>query len=294
MIENQKIKSTLNVDLTEYCAEGARWSVQYVTVSKNVKLRVFSFIPKEANNLPTILFVAGWISLMRGWQQVLREMTKDFNVIYVETREKISSKIANTNDFSVEAIAKDLVKIVKIFHLETDKYIPFGSSLGGTAILESYRELDPKPLCFALLSPNAEYRIPWWGRLIVKFFWIRLYPAFKQFIKWYLKNFRLDIKSDQAQYDKYCEALDTADPHKLKPGALALAKYKIWDTLPDINLPVLIIGASKDLLHEPENLMNMHKMLPQSTWLDMQTNSAAHGSAMVVELRKYLNSLKLK
>ena len=69
--------------------------------------------------------------------------------------------------FSVEAISEDIIKLVEIYKLEKDKYIIFGSSLGGTSILESYQGLQPKPLCFALLGPNAEYRTPWWGKIII-------------------------------------------------------------------------------------------------------------------------------
>jgi pimeloyl-ACP methyl ester carboxylesterase len=228
---------------------------------------------------------------MKGWKIVLKEMTNDFNIIYAETREKITSNVKNTKDFSVEVIAEDLVRLVEIFKLQENGYIMFGSSLGGTAILESYRLLNKKPLCFVLLGPNAVYRVPWWGVILVKIFWVRLYPGFKQFVKWYLRKFRLDIEHDQAQYDKYANALDAADPRKLKPGVLVLAKYKVWDILEDIKLPVLIVGATKDLLHEPENLVKMDKMLPNSTWLDMETNTRAHGPELVDEIRRYLKVL---
>lgn len=279
-------------NLIDYCAPGTQWTEKMVSVSDNVSLRVIEFHPIKKTTQPTALFIPGWISLMKGWKIVLKEMTKDFHVIYVETREKMSSNVTGTKDFSVKAIAQDIVTIVDKFELENDKYIIFGSSLGGTSILESCKDLKKLPLCFALLGPNAEYRVPWWGKIIIPLFWIRLYPGFKQFIKWYLKNFRLDIESDHAQYEKYCNALDAADPKKLKPGALALSKYKVWDILEKIDIPVLMIGASKDLLHEPENLIKMDKMLPNSTFIDMETNAYAHGPELVVEIRKYIASLK--
>ncbi len=278
--------------LFDYCAPGTKFTEEMVDISENVSLRAVKFTPPEKSQFPTVLFIPGWISLMKGWQQVLKEMTKDFNIIYVETREKITSRVKNTKDFSVEAIADDLVKLVEIFNLKEKEYLMFGSSLGGTAILESYKNLTNKPLCFALLGPNAVYRMPQWGKILVRVFWVRLYPGFKHFVKWYLKNFRLDIEHDYKQYEKYANALDTADPKKLKPGALALAQYEVWDILKDIDLPVLIVGATKDLLHEPENLIKMDKMLPNSTWLDMETNTLAHGPELVVEIRKYLTNLK--
>lgn len=292
MVNKMKKNDIPKDNLAEYCASGTKYSEEMVNVSDNVALRVIEFTPAKKTNNPTVLFIPGWISLMKGWQIVLKEMTKDFNIIYAETREKITSKVSNTKDFSVEAIADDIIKLIEIFKLKENEFIIFGSSLGGTAILETFQNLKVRPLCFALLGPNAEYRMPVWGRFIIRIFWVRLYPGFKQFVKWYLRHFRLDIEHDLAQYEKYANALDAADPRKLKPGALALAKYKVWDILGDIDLPVLIIGATKDLLHEPENLIKMDKMLPNSTWLDMETNTFAHGAEMVVELRKYIASLK--
>ena len=284
--------SNISTDnIADYCIPGTKFKEKMISVSDNVSLRVITFSPAKVTNQPTVLFIPGWISLMKGWKIVLKEMTKDFNIIYAETREKITSKVIGKAEFSVEAIAEDIIKLVDIFKLEKDKYIIFGSSLGGTSILETYQELQPKPLCFALLGPNAEYRVPWLGMIIINLFWTRSYIVLKPFIKWYLRNFRLDIESDKAQYDKYCNALDAADPKKLKPAAKALASYKVWGILKDIDLPVLIIGASKDLLHEPQNLIQMDKMLPQCVFLDMETNTYAHGPEMVEELRKYIASL---
>jgi pimeloyl-ACP methyl ester carboxylesterase len=285
--------SNISTDnLADYCAPGTKFTEQMVSVSDNVMLRVITFSPVKPTNQPTVLFIPGWISLMKGWKIVLKEMTKDFNIIYAETREKISSQVNGKVEFSVEAISEDIIKLVEIYKLEKEKYIIFGSSLGGTSILESYQELQPKPLCFALLGPNAEYRTPWWGKIIIRIIFPKLYNALRPFIKWYLRKFRLDVESDQAQYDKYCNALDAADPKKLKPAAKALSKYKVWEILKDIDLPVLIIGATKDLLHEPQNLIQMDKMLPNSVFLDMETNTYAHGPEMVEELRKYIASLK--
>ena len=42
------------------------------------------------------------------------------------------------------------------------------------------------------------------------------------FVKWYLGKFRLDLENDMAQYEKYCNALDAADPRKLKPAVTML------------------------------------------------------------------------
>jgi pimeloyl-ACP methyl ester carboxylesterase len=282
----------ITYNLNDYCVPGTKFTEKMVDVSENVSLRVVEFFPAKKTNRPTVLFIPGWISLMTSWKIVLKEMTKDFHIIYAETREKITSEVKGKQEFSVEAISDDIVKLAEIYELKKDRYFIFGSSLGGTAILETYSKLKNIPLCFALLGPNAEYRTPWWGKILIRIVWPGLVNRLKGFVKWYLGRFRLDLENDRAQYEKYCNALDAADPRKLKPAARSLSKYKVWDILKNIKLPVLIIGASKDLLHEPQNLIQMDKMLPNSTFLDMETNTFAHGSEMVVELRKYLDTLK--
>ena len=87
--------SNLSIDnLADYCALGTKFTEQMISVSDNVSLRVITFSPAKSTNLPTVLFIPGWISLMKGWKIVLKEMTKDFKIIYAETREKRTSQVS--------------------------------------------------------------------------------------------------------------------------------------------------------------------------------------------------------
>jgi homoserine acetyltransferase len=80
---------------------------------------------------------------------------------------------------------------------------------------------------------------------------------------------------------------DAADPAKLKPAVLALAQYAVWPVLRDIPYPALIIGASKDKLHEPDNLKKIVEMLPDAVYVDMETNKRTHSREMVEHIRTY-------
>ncbi|MCJ7812259.1 hypothetical protein MUP95_02930, partial [bacterium] len=153
------------------------------------------------------------------------------------------------------------------------------------------RFLTVKPLCLVLIGPNACFRVPKMGMVVIRIFQPPFYVILKPFIKWYLKTFRLDIENDYAQYEKYCHALDAADPWKLKKAALAFSRYTVWDILKTIEYPILIIGASKDILHEPVNLHKMVKMMRNATYLDMETNERTHSEEMVKKMRKYIDAL---
>ncbi|MDZ7333659.1 MAG: alpha/beta hydrolase [candidate division KSB1 bacterium] len=278
-------------DLSQYCAPGASYQLQWVPVTDNVTLRVVSFAPAKDQGHPPILLVAGWITLISAWKPVLQEMTKDFTVYYIETREKISSRVRGKVEYGVEDIARDIVQLVRHFDFQPNRYILFGSSLGGSAILECCHLLDRDPLCLVLVGPNALFRVPRFGKVIIYFFPPRLYLLIKPVVKWYLKTFRLDVKSDYEQYQKYCSNIDSADPWKLKKAVMKLWHWQAWPLLADIHYPVLIFGASKDSLHEPENLKRMVSMLPTATYIDMETNKATHSKEMVHRMREYLQTI---
>ncbi len=277
-------------DLKLYCAAGTKIKEEMIPVAENVSLRVISFTPAENHSNPPVVFVAGWITLISAWKEVLREMTKDFNVYYIETREKISSQVKGKVSYGVEAIGRDIVTLISHFGLKDKRYILFGSSLGASSILECCRFLDRNPLCLVLIGPNAVFRVPRFAKVIIYFFPPPLYLLIKPIVKWYLKTFRLDIKSDYEQYEKYCGNIDAADPWKLKKAVMKLWNWEGWDLLPGIDYPTLIAGASKDSLHEPENLKKMVAMMKKATYIDLETNKGTHSKKMVEEMRKYISA----
>ena len=281
----------LNIDLNKYCAEGTNIKEEMVDVSGNVSLKLITFNPQQPSNNPIIVFIPGWISTIDGWKDVLVEITKDFTIYYLETREKSSSQIKGKVEFSVEVIGKDIAALIRVLGLKENNYILFGSSLGATSILDCCDDLPVTPKCLVLIGPNAEFRMPSSNVPFIKIFYTPLYNFFKPYIKWYLRNFRLDLKHDYEQYEKYSRVLDLADPLKLKKAAMAVRNYSVWHVLDKINCPSLIFGAAKDKLHEPENLKRIASMLKNSTFVEMNTNKDTHSKNVVIELRKYLSGL---
>jgi len=287
------IKSEIDVfDLAEFCAPRAKAYEEMVPVTDQVSLKVITFTPPKGKNQPPVLFVAGLISQIAGWKKVLRDMTRDFTVYYVETREKASSVVKGKVNYTIEKIGCDLVSLISLLGLTSKKYILLGSSLGATAILDSCRFIKKDPLCLVLIGPNAIFRFPKWSYPIILFFPPRLYLLVKPLIRWYLRTFEVDLESDYAQYEKYSGILDVADPWKLKKIAFPLARYNVWDRLDDVHYPTLIIGASKDIMHIPENITKMVKRIKNTVYIDMETNSLTHSAGMVQEVRKYVNDLK--
>jgi homoserine acetyltransferase len=117
-----------------------------------------------------------------------------------------------------------------------------------------------------------------------------LYTVVKPVIKWYLRNFRLDKQKEPEQVKKYENTLDAADPYKLKPNALAIRNYAIWDKLPHIKTPIVIIGAKSDTLHGTEYLEKMLELLPRAGYRELASNKETHsgtcGDLIVNFIRK--------
>lgn len=280
-----------NEDLTALCSPDAHVEERMMSVSDDVALRVVTFTPGIDIGNPTVLLVAGWITQISAWEQVLKEMTKDFCVVYVETREKISSCVRAGVGYSVEEIGKDLVALVDLLDLAPRSYVMFGSSLGATAIVDCFSLLSRKPLGILLVSPNTEFRVPRVWMVVVSLFYPPLYTLIKPVVKWYLKTFRLDVRTDREQYEKYSRALDAADPWKLKKGVLAVSSYRIWNRLTYLQVPTLLIGASKDTLHEPENFRRMASVISTATTIDLETNKETHSKRVVEEMRAFLRRI---
>jgi pimeloyl-ACP methyl ester carboxylesterase len=218
-------------------------------------------------------------------------MTRDFRVIYVETREKTSSSVRGRVEYGVEDIGKDLVAVVEQLDLAPKSYVMFGSSLGATAIVDCFSLLSREPLGVILVSPNTEFRVPRIWMVAVTLFYPPLYALIKPVAKWYLKSFRLDVETDREQYEKYSRALDAADPWKLKKGVLAVSSYQIWNRLPYLQVPTLLVGASKDTLHEPENFRKMASVISSAVTIDLKTNKETHSKQVVEEMRAFLRTI---
>jgi pimeloyl-ACP methyl ester carboxylesterase len=278
-------------DLHEFCAPGTTYKENLIRTSDNVTLKVFTFNGPENNRGLDVFFVAGWVSLIEGWKEVLQEMTKNHRVYYIETREKISSVVHGNCEYDVASIGSDIVELVAKLGLLPGQYILFGSSLGATVLLDCYHHLNAKPLSMILIGPNAVFRVPLTWKMIVKSFYPPLYKIIKPSVKWYLRTFRLNLEADYAQYEKYSRALDSGDPWKLKKAVLALSRYEVWDVLAQIDCPTLVFGASHDKLHEPENLKRIVELLPNATYIDMETNKNTHSKEMVEHMNKYIGSL---
>lgn len=284
----------MQFELKDFCAEGCAIQRKLLPVSPESTLQVITFTPPQTTELPPILFIPGWISLMTSWQSVLQTMTRNFTVHYLETREKTSAYLTGNPRFDVDSFGQDIANTIDQLSLPAKEYLIFASSLGATAVIDGFFKIHQPPLAAILIGPNAVFRIPPFWLNVVRLFPPRLYLGIKPVIKWYLHNFRLNPDKDALQYAKYCHNLDHADPWRLKKAALSFARYQIWDKLATVTCPTLIVGASHDALHDNSNLRKMAQLMPCARYIDLETNSRSHSPIIMDYIYAFLDELRGK
>jgi pimeloyl-ACP methyl ester carboxylesterase len=274
-----------------YTVAAVRVNEEYVKLSDGVSLKIVDFTPPDyVSGNPVVVFVAGWISLISGWQGVLKQLTPRYRTIYVETREKASARIYDEKnvDFTMLRMTEDIHELLQKKIPGSQSFYFVGSSLGSTIILDYLSRGLRQSRLAIVIGPNCEFHFPLWSIPLIKMFPPSLYTAIKPLVKWYLRNMRLDKLKEPEQVIKYEGTIDAAEPARLKKNALALKDYHLWDKLPKIQTPILIIAAKTDILHGLQLMEKMVTLMSEARLQIMASNKETHservGELMVNEI----------
>ncbi len=255
----------------------------YLTLSDGVELRMIDFAPAcDTPGKPMVVFVAGWISLIDGWKDVLRILTPCYRTLYVETREKVSARLPERArvDFSMPRMSLDIREILESKVAADKKFCFAASSLGSTVVLDYLSMGLRQPEQSFLIAPICELPYPFWLPLVLRPFPPVLYNIIKPSLKWYLRNIRLDKHKEPEQVKKYEGTLDAAEPRRLKSNAFAIKDYSVWGQLPNVRSPALIIGAQSDTLHGLDVMNRMVDLMPDADMEMMSSNRETHSETM--------------
>jgi len=177
-------------------------------------------------------------------------------------------------------MSRDIGEIIERKIASGKRFCFAGSSLGATVILDYLSSGQRQPELSILVAPICELIYPFWLPLLLRPVPPSLYTAIKPLLKWYLRNIRLDKHKEPEQVKKYEGTLDAAEPRRLKANAFAIKNYSLWERLPDITSPVLIIGAKTDTLHGLEIIHRMVGVMPDVDTEMMSSNRETHSEKM--------------
>lgn len=280
MSGKRKFESLSQAEYEKYAVES------YLEMSDGSKLKILrTHAKEEVSNGHTLFINPAFGSIILGWDELLVEAMKDFDIVYFESREKGSSKLVKKAKMGMEVYSKDIEETIRQLDLEEDKLIAFASSSSVPIIANTiaYSNLQPKLTVF--VGPILKIPIPTYMRLM-----ILILPAI--FVKLIRELAYIWIKRKQSespeQAAKYIRVGNEADPKKWKKGLKYFATVTYEKIYPKINTKVLVIDESEDKMHETEITREIASLIPNAELVDLITNKNTHSKPIVDTIRKYI------
>ena len=277
------------MNYSKFVRSGTKIQARYIKICSKIQLHIIHIKPKKVAKYPPLIFIPGWGSFIYGWKTVLREMSEDFEIYYIETREKGSARHTKEQKINIENIGDDIVKVVDLLNLDDNYFIALGSSMGATAILDAMARDKLRPSLAVLIGPNIEFNIPRFLIIILTIMPTKFYNIIRPLAKWYMKRKYIDMDSDSKQYDKYSYVLDNIHLGRTRRSALSFKKYSFEKKIEQIKKRILVFSGDKDILHSYEKTVNMVRRIEGAKLINLQTNDKTHSVEMVEEMRDYLN-----
>ena len=275
------------LELESHTHPGTDVEVRMVSPEEGVSIRTIRFSPIGRRVGMPLVLVSGLSTVIESFHGVLVGLTEAHPVVYVETREKPSSKVHGAVRFDLDAFARDVKAAVEAHGFETDGYVLIGYSLGAAAVMQGFAGLSEKPLCVILAEPVPVFRIPRWA-IPLAYAGVPFFPLVRSFAIWYMKRFKIDAKGDEEILHIVQRALRSADPVKLRDTIAAIAGKDTWSRIPSIDRPALVVATSKDTLHEHSDITRMGELLQDGELIDMEDNTRTHSEEMAHVLIDYV------
>jgi pimeloyl-ACP methyl ester carboxylesterase len=267
--------------------------IHYFTMSDGAQVRVLEFNAEEKSDDKIFFVIPGFITVFQSWHRVIELLSKKYHIYYFESREKISSKLTRKQrrQITLRRMALDIKEVIEQLDLDKKPYYTLCSSTGGTIEIEALSEKWIQPKAAVMIGPTIEYNIrpliPIMLSIIPNFMKTLFHPL----IKWYLGKFYVNKEEEPEQFNKYYRAAKEAHVGKVRGVIWEMRKYECWDMVPEIDTTILLLGASKDIMHRTEMCTKVHKMLPNSTYVDLGSNKATHSDPLIDEIEKFIQEL---
>ncbi len=261
---------------------------QYFKTSDGAETKILTTkAPKETAIGYTLLLIPGWGTVVPGWEQVLMEATKDFDILYIESREKGSfrpSEKKTIND--INRLALDVKEIVEHLKVDQNRLVTLTSSFSTLTIADLLGTKKIKPNLNVLIGPVYQLNMPPTTRYLM-----HIVPNFvitwtEPIWRWWLRKFKSE---DPVQAAKYNRVLEESDFKKWRAVAKRVCFIKVWDLYRQIeDTRVIIIGMETDKMHTVELAKSILAVIPKAEYIDMKTNRAAHSGEMIEVIRKLI------
>lgn len=264
----------------------------WIEVESGVSIRVLVW-NSEGTSLDsgTVVMVPGWGSLFEGWRPLVTEWVKSRHLIYIETREKASSKFnrrISKDDFSIERHSKDIAAVLEALDVEQANIDWYSSSLGSTILIDAFERRDLSGRSSVLLAPNPDFRFPLWSRMII--YSPLPMVAFRKmvgFVAWVVNR----RTKEEGQKVRYRRALLSQDVPRMLLSARWNLGYSLPEDLSRIEVPCAVMTAASDTLHDFGKVERLADSIPNCRMINVPSNQYAHEPGVLSEIGDFHSSI---
>ncbi len=110
--------------------QGVEFSGEYVDGGAGARHRVLRWRAPRASGRPFV-FIPGWVSVIEGWRDLLRELVPRRPVVYVDTREKATAILERPrlDGFRIGAMAVEVCAVLDQLGVDLGSSVVSGSSV---------------------------------------------------------------------------------------------------------------------------------------------------------------------
>jgi len=264
----------------------------WIEVESGVSIRVLAWnaegIEPESG---TVVMVPGWGSLFEGWRPLVTEWVKSRNLIYIETREKASSKFnrrISKDDFSIERHSKDIAAVLEALDVDQGNIDWYSSSLGSTLLIDAFEKGGLGGRSSVLLAPNPDFRFPLWSRMIIYSpLPMVVFRKMVGFVAWVVNR----RTKEEGQKVRYRRALLAQDVPRMLLSARWNLGYSLPEDLSKIEVPCAVMTASSDTLHDFDKVERIGDSIPNCRMIKIPSNQYAHEPDVLSEIGDFHSSL---
>ena len=264
----------------------------WIEVESGVSIRVLVW-NSEGTGLDsgTVVMVPGWGSLFEGWRPLVTEWVKSRHLIYIETREKASSKFnrrISKDDFSIERHSKDIAAVLEALDIKQANIDWYSSSLGSTILIDAFEKGDLDGRSSVLLAPNPDFRFPLWSRMII--YSPLPMVAFRKmvgFVAWVVNR----RTKEEGQKVRYRRALLAQDVPRMLLSARWNLGYSLPEDLSRIEVPCAVMTAASDTLHDFGKVERLADSIPNCKMIKVPSNQYAHEPDVLSEIGDFHASI---
>jgi pimeloyl-ACP methyl ester carboxylesterase len=279
---------------------------QYVPAADGTLLAVHTHLPPnlredeedQLSERPVVLLTNGIGTTENFWRFLVEALVRDYRVVHWDYRGHGATAVPTSGDYAITTQADDLARVTEAVMtrgVEAGPPLQVAFSMGVTVLLELYRRRPELVPAMALLSGAAD--APWSSTLPLRMpgalsvvrgvvdALTPLVPLAAPAVRKLLASRLvypvgralglLRKRAPRDDIDLFMKGLVAMDAKAYWGTLRALLRAHASDVLPWVTVPVLLVGASNDILVPKVEVERIRKALPHARFLMME--DAGHG-----------------